>query len=98
MTKSLPSRRRPVCLTLAAMIVLSGCIVSKDDAAKKAADSAALAAATPDMVDISVPAYDSVSADTVGLGSQMADTSSLPTDSSLARLTPKAVGSRPAAF
>jgi len=87
------------CLAFAGLIIFSGCIVSKDDAAKKpAADSAALAAAIPDTTDISVPAYDSVSADTVGLGSQMADTSSLPADSSLARLTPKAVGSRPAEF
>ena len=87
---------------VAGVILLSGCIVKDDTAKKTAADSAALAAsAVRDTTDISVPAYDSVSADTVGLGSQisqMADTASLPTDSVLTNVTLKVIGAKPAAF
>jgi len=80
-------------------MMLSGCIVKDDTARKTAADSAAQAAAAlPDTTDISVPAYDSVSADTVGLGSQMVDTATLGTDSSLTRLTPRAVEGKPGTF
>ena len=97
MTKSFLSHR-PIAAA-AGVILLAGCIV-KDNAAKKAAaDSAALAAsAFPDTTDISVPAYDSVSADTVGLGSQMVDTATLPMDSALTNATPGAIGAKPGAF
>ena len=87
---------------VAGVILLSGCIVKDDTVKKAAADSAALAAsAAPDTTDISVPAYDSVSADTVGLGSQisqMADTASFPTDSALTNVSRKVIGAKPAAF
>jgi len=100
MTKSLFLASRMAAAS--AVVLVSACIVKDDTAKKVAADSAALAAsAAPDTTDISVPAYDSVSADTVGLGSEIAnttDSASLPTDSVLSNVTPKVMGSRPATF
>ncbi len=105
MTKLTPASQRIIRPVIAGVILLSGCIVSErsDSAKKAAADSAArvaasAAAAIPDTSDISVPAYDSVSLDTVGLGSQMGDTTPLSADSSFKLVTPRATGARPAAF
>jgi lipoprotein-anchoring transpeptidase ErfK/SrfK len=73
----------------------TGCIVSESSDSAKKTDTAAAVAAAPEYVAdsvISVPAYDSASMDTVGLGQQIGTLPPLSTDTGFKRISSQTTG------